>query len=434
MNALAIEANEAIASENPDVLTMLSAFGRSLYFPKGILSQSAEAKKGAHRFNATIGTALEQGVAMSLPSVMAALRGVSPSDALLYAPATGLPELREGWQAKILRDNPSLAGKRFSTPVVTSGLTHGLSLVGDLFVDPGDTLLLPDKIWGNYRMLLGLRRGATLTQYPFFAGTGFNVAGFREALARAASECGKVIVLLNFPNNPTGYSLTDREGDAVGDALLAAAESGTRVVAVTDDAYFGLFYGEQVMRESLFAKLADAHPRLLAVKGDAATKEVFVWGLRVGFLSFSVGGAAADGPLYSALVSKTGGAIRSAISNCCRLSQKIVSDALRDPGFEQQRAEKVNLLAARAQRVQEVLAERKFVDAWTPYPFNSGYFLCLRLHGVEADALRKHMLQQYGVGTIAIDDTDLRIAFSCLEVDQVQDVFDLLLRGVRDLT
>ena len=35
--------------------------------------------------------------------------------------------------------------------MVTTGITHGLSTVADMFVDEGDVLLLPDKLWGNYR-------------------------------------------------------------------------------------------------------------------------------------------------------------------------------------------------------------------------------------------------------------------------------------------
>ena len=45
-------------------------------------------------------------------------------------------------------------------------------------------------------------------------------------------------------------------------------------------------------------------------------------------------------------------------------------------------------LKARARRVKEVLANPKYGDAWTPYPFNSGYFMCLRLRGVNAERVR----------------------------------------------
>ena len=434
MNPLAQALNDQIAAVNPAVLDMLSELGASLYFPKGILSQSAEAKEKAKLYDATIGTALERGMAMNLPSLMGPLGEIPPDEALLYAPAAGLPDLRKAWQEKNLADNPGLAGASMSLPVVTSGLTHGLSLLGDLFVDRGDVLLLPDKLWGNYRMIFGLRRGADIRTFPFFAGNGFDQGAFAAALdGIAASGAKKVVVLLNFPNNPTGYTPTEAEGEAIAATLAAIAEKGMNVVAILDDAYFGLFYGDEPMRQSLFGKLAGRHPRLLAVKADAATKEVFVWGLRVGFLTFSVGGAPSDSPLYAALVAKTMGCIRSAISNCCRLSQTLVLRSLAGGTFYRERAEKVAVMERRALEVKRVLANPAFAEAWDVYPFNSGYFMCLRLKKVDAEALRLHLLDAYGIGTIAIDGTDLRVAFSCLEVEQIEDLFAKVHEAWRDL-
>jgi aspartate/methionine/tyrosine aminotransferase len=434
MHPLAQDLNTTIHAVNPHVLEMLSPLGRELYFPKGILSQSAEAKQAAHRYNATIGTAMEDGVAMSLPIVMQHVQGISPNDALLYAPSPGLGPLREEWLRKLLVDNPDLKGKGVSLPVVTNGLTHGLSVTADLFVDAGDVLLLPDQIWDNYPLLFVLRRQAVIRQYPLFRGAALDLDAFRQALTAACAGRQKVVVLLNFPNNPTGYSPTEAEGQAMADALIAAARGGTNVVAIIDDAYYGLFFEPQVMQQSLFAKIAGADPRLLAIKGDAATKEAYVWGLRVGFVTFAVGGAASKSPLYDALEKKAAGCIRAAISNSAQLSQQIVLNALRHPDFFAQRRAKAAVIGRRAAKVKEVLADPKYAEAWTPYPFNSGYFMCLRINRVPAERLRVHALKAYGVGTISTSETDLRIAFSSLEVTQIQDLFDLLLQAWNDLT
>ena len=51
------------------------------------------------------------------------------------------------------------------------------------------------------------------------------------------------------------------------------------------------------------------------------------------------------------------------------------------------------------------------------YPFNAGYFMCIRVKGVDAEKLRLHLLEKYGVGVIAMGATDIRVAFSCLELD-----------------
>ena len=151
-NPIAEKLNAELDAAAPQVGAMLSAFGRRLYFPKGILSQSAEAKEKAHRFNATIGIATEGGGPMYLESVHSHLADIDPKDAYPYAPAPGRPGLRDAWRAKLLAENPSLGGKAFGKPIVTAAITHGLSLVGALFVDEGDAILMPDKLWGNYRL------------------------------------------------------------------------------------------------------------------------------------------------------------------------------------------------------------------------------------------------------------------------------------------
>ncbi len=149
LNPLAKDLNERLEVAAPEILAMLSSMGRRLYFPKGILSQSAEAKQKATRFNATIGIATEGDGPMHLASAAKHLVGIEPSEAFPYAPPAGQLALRELWRDKHLTENPSLRDKRVSLPVVTSAITHGISLVADLFVDPGDRILLPDKLWGN---------------------------------------------------------------------------------------------------------------------------------------------------------------------------------------------------------------------------------------------------------------------------------------------
>ena len=325
---LAAELNDTIQRENPHVYAMLSEFGKRLYFPKGILAQSAEAKDKAKRYDATIGIARENGKPMFLPSVMRFFNDLSPAEALTYAPATGRPDLRKKWREELLQKNPSLAGKKFSMPIVTGGVTHALSLVGDLFVDKGDMVLLPDKFWENYELLFGVRCQAQLALYPFFnAAGGFNVEALRQALATRAGSW-KTILILNFPNNPTGYSTTKTEIDQIAAVLREAAEEGRNLIVVTDDAYFGLFYGEDVAQESLFARLAGCHERLLAVKVDGPTKEEFVWGFRTGMLTFGARAFLSDEALYQALEKKVAGAIRSAVSNCSHVAQSVLAKAM----------------------------------------------------------------------------------------------------------
>ncbi len=434
MNPIAQTLNQIIERGNPHLMEMLSDMGKNLFFPKGILSQSAEAKEKAYKLNATIGIATEKGGTMHFPSVMDSIYSIQPKASITYAPSFGIPALRKAWQDSLFMKNPSLSGKIISLPVTTCGITHAISMFADIWLDPGDVIVLPDMMWGNYNMILNVKKGAVLRHFPLFSTDGkFNLTAFEEIIRGEAEKHDKITVLLNFPNNPTGYSVTVEEGKHIVEILTSTADAGTNIIAVTDDAYFGLFYEDQIQKESLFANLCDRHPRLLAVKLDGATKENFVWGLRVGFITYGCPIKGDPMPVYDALEKKTAGSIRGSISNASHLGQTIVLKSMQGDRFTEEKEEKFKILQNRARCVKKVLSDSKYKDAWDVYPFNSGYFMCIRLKTVNAETLRLHLLEKYGVGLISIGDKDLRIAFSCLEENDIPELFNIVLKGVEDL-
>jgi hypothetical protein len=91
------------------------------------------------------------------------------------------------------------------------------------------------------------------------------------------------------------------------------------------------------------------------------------------------------------------------------------------------------VLKKRAERIKEVLSDSRYKDAWDVYPFNSGYFMCIRLKSVDAETLRRHLLEKYGVGLISMGERDLRIAFSSLEKSDILELFNIIFQGVEDL-
>lgn len=430
LNPLAVELNNII-KKNPNLFNMLSNLGKKLYFPKGILSQSAEARQKAFKYNATIGIATENKEPMHLQSIKNYFNDLNANELFDYAPASGKPELRQKWRETLLEGNPSLQGKNFSLPLVTSGVTHALSTAADLFIEEGDNVILSDKNWENYYFIFEVRRKAKIIHYPLFNDqSGFNISGIEDTLKQNRDK-KKLIVLLNFPNNPTGYSITVSEAPELVNVLNEATERGQNLVVICDDAYFGLFFEEDVLKESIFGHIVNLNNKLLAIKTDGATKEQFVWGFRTGFITFGCGNT--DKTVYEALEEKAMGCIRGTISNCSLPAQSIILKALEAPGFKNEQTEKLEILKSRALKVKEVLSSDKYEGAWDVYPFNSGYFMCLRLRNVDAEKLRQHLLENYGLGVIALGESDIRVAFSCLELDNIQEVFDIIYAGINDL-
>jgi aspartate/methionine/tyrosine aminotransferase len=433
MNPIAQELNQIIQGANPHIFDMLSDMGKQFFFPKGILSQSAEAKVKADRINATIGIAKEKNSVLSLSCVTQFIKDIDPDNYLPYAPSFGIPELRKKWQSDLFVKNPSLDGKQISLPVVTCGITHGVSILSDMWVNEGDVIVLPDMMWGNYNMTFCVRNKARIVQYKAYddALTRFNVDSFEQVIRSQARENDKIVTILNFPHNPSGYSLSHDEQQRVADIIIDIAEQGTNVVVGCDDAYFGLFFEEETAKESIFSKLAGASDRIVAVKLDGATKEDYVWGFRTGFVTYGIAGC--DAAVYEALEKKSAGCIRGNISNCSHLSQTILLRSMADENYAANKQEKFELLKRRALKMKAVLKDPKYSDGFDVYPFNSGYFMCIRLKDVDAETLRVHLLDNYGTGLISIGAKNIRVAFSCLEESDVETLFDIIMSGINDL-
>jgi hypothetical protein len=59
--------------------------------------------------------------------------------------------------------------------------------------------------------------------------------------------------------------------------------------------------------------------------------------------------------------------------------------------------------------------------------------MCIRVKGVGAEKLRLHLLEKYGVGVIAMGESDIRVAFSCLELGQIEPLFECVADAIGDL-
>lgn len=414
----AIALNKAIEAANPSVMAMLSERGRRIYFPKmGILAQSAEAR--GKTINATIGTALDEDSSpLCLPSI-ASQMNLPKAAAFPYAPSPGLPELREQWGKMLLQKNPGLAGKSFSLPVVSCALTHGLSVAAYMFCNDGDVLLTPDMYWENYDLIFGVSFGGRIVTYPTFTAGGFNLEALRKAIAACKEK--KLIISLNFPNNPAGYTLLEKEVPELKRMLVAEAEAGRQLVVLLDDAYFGLVFEKGVYTQSMFEDLCDAHPNLLAIKLDGPTKEDYVWGFRVGFITFGVKGGTPA--LYQSLEGKCAGAIRANISNVPMPSQSMLLAAWKNPAYAVEKQKAYDLLKARYEEIKRILAAHpEYASEFQPLPFNSGYFMCVRLTKADPEKVRQKLLAEHSTGVINLCGI-LRIAFSSTPTPKLATLF-----------
>ena len=430
MHELARELNQTL--EDSVVGSLLSETGRRMFFPKGIVAQSAEATEKAKRFNATAGLATLGGQAMHLRDIFDRFVPGSfvPNDIFSYSPGGGDMRLRKLWLKEMIAKNPTLKDKKISLPLVTAGLTNGLAMIASLFVDPGDTFVLPDLNWDNYELIYHHQYRADVKKFPSFTEEGhFNVAGLLKLLESAGTK--KAHLLLNFPSNPAGYSLIEREQDELVEGLVALAEKGMVLNVIADDAYFGLFYDDDIAKESIFAKLCDAHERIFAIKSDGATKETMVWGFRIGFITYGAKGLTDQ--QHDALNKKTLGAIRTSVSNCDRPGQSLLIKAMQEGRrYEIDKQAVFSEMKRRYLVLKETLKRFEGDENLIPYPFNSGYFVAFKTRK-SAEELRRHLLDRYEVGTINIDNTTLRVAYCSVDLEKIGELVELIYQAAGEI-
>ena len=244
----------------------------------------------------------------------------------------------------------------------------------------------------------------------------FNIGGFRKTLSETTTD--KLLILLNFPHNPTGYAVTRTEAQQIIETIVACADTGCCILVMVDDAYAGFWYDAEVMQESLFGMLVRCHPNVVPVKIDGAAKEEYAWGLRVGFLTFGL-----PETLMPAIEGKLSGLIRANTSGAAQISQTLILEAMKAAGYAEQKQRNYEILKARALKVKQVATDAQYANLWKTYPSHAGYFICLCLKSGNAEKVRQSLLNEHSIGTIALSNTELRVAYSCLEESDVENVF-----------
>jgi len=129
--------------------------------------------------------------------------------------------------------------------------------------------------------------------------------------------------------------------------------------------------------------------------------------------------------MCNALEMKTGGAIRGNVSNIANLSQSLLLAAMDSDTYAEEKEEKHSILKKRYHHVKKILKEHPgYSQYFEAVPFNSGYFMCVRLkNNPDANSIRKILLEKYDTGVISIGDL-LRISYSSVNQELLPELFE----------
>jgi len=433
----------------------LSEQGKRIYLPQGVFHWSGRAKKEAE-ISGTLGSAfgyekdfIEGGSSEWVPLYLEDIKNyttLSVSDVVPYSQVSGLEDLKNVWKKWIIKksgyikdtehDKLNRLENLITTPVVTSGLTNGIFLCCSLFLNPGEFIISPNKRWGNYDNIVEKLIGAKIKSFDFFTENKFNTQGLKNAIYEVSKNQDKLILILGFPNNPTGYVPNDEEIEELIKTLRQIQiELSKPIIVLVDDAYEPYIYSDNVINRSIFYALHEIEEDIIPIKLDGITKEILLYGGRIGFITIGLKPhwVSTDEELMalkSELNNKLSGLVRTTISNSNHFYQTLVIKLFKDVGMEgliQKRNKIKNLLKDRYEKINEEL--RKIDNSNISVDPNAGgffVFVNLNPNKLSANQFADHLLSNYKVGVIPIEKHNnnvngIRIAYCSIDLTKIPE-------------
>jgi aspartate aminotransferase len=187
-----------------------------------------------------------------------------------YLQTTGVPRLRELIAAK-LREKNRIPVDDPDHVLVTNGGIHGLYLLCQALLEPGDEVVIPDPAWPSAAANILTAQGVPIG-CPIHEAKGWRYD--LDELENTITPRTRALYL-NSPNNPTGGLLTRADLERI--AEIARAHD---LWIISDEAYEDVvFEGEQVS----IASLPGMYERTIPVY--TFSKSYAMTGLRLGYLA-----------------------------------------------------------------------------------------------------------------------------------------------------
>ncbi len=333
-------------------------------------------------------------------------------DRLGYPASIGDKEYLEAVEHWVFEENYSRIHELYHVFTGASlGGTGAISNAFNVFLDEGESVLLPNIMWNNYK-LLAKKAKAKRELYDLFDDKGgFNVSSLQEHISSSLARDGRVLAVINDPcENPTGYCLSEEEYDALFTMLNEEGKKG-KLIVLFDIAYLS-YYALPGSKCKLIDKLAEARPSFLPLIAFSCSKVFALYGMRLGALLALASNAEEREDISSAY----GAQARGTYSCPVGASGYAVSLAMGDPSKKEALLKEIQankeVLRVRGEILLKELDKAKIEH----YPYRSGFFLTIKVarNAEEVyEALRaKHIY------IVPLNEHDMRIALSGLNEEE----------------
>ncbi len=200
---------------------------------------------------------------------MAAIRSLTEGNTH-YVVGPGIPELRRAIAEKLRRENGVECDE--GCVLVTPGGKNAIYIAVCAVLNHGEEAIILDPAWVSYEPIVQAAGGKAVKVKLDYR-TDYRIT--REQLEAACSDKTRLLIL-NYPNNPTGRILHADEAEIVEQFMLAHPE----VYVISDEIYEKLVYGERSVSIGSYKSVAD---RVITVNGFSKCAAMTGW--RMGYLT-----------------------------------------------------------------------------------------------------------------------------------------------------
>ncbi|MGN1031589.1 MAG: pyridoxal phosphate-dependent aminotransferase [Butyricicoccaceae bacterium] len=184
-----------------------------------------------------------------------------------YTSNWGLPELRR-LIAEYAQEKYNLTYDPKNEIIVTVGGSEAIDNAIRAYVDPGDEVLIPEPSFVCYTPLAQLA-GATAVALPTYEKDNFKLTA--DTLRAAITPRTKILIM-PYPNNPTGAIMTREDLEAIADVIRE-----TNILVISDEIYCELTFGG--LKHVCFAELPGMRERTLVINGFSKSYAMTGWRL-----------------------------------------------------------------------------------------------------------------------------------------------------------